>query len=92
MQAYMVEVFAERWEDCGILLANRATFSSKVEATKYITKEKRRRAKTTYRIELWQIETRRLTHDRLAELVVTEDIWNYLIHRKEQVLFHEKRT
>lgn len=88
MNVYLVETFTERFPDCGLLLGGRAVFSQKAEAKKFITAQKRRLSKEKYRIELWPISTRRLNNDRLAELIVTEDIWTFLINRKEKLEEH----
>lgn len=90
MNAYLVETFTEKFSNCGLLLGARSVFTSKADAKKFITAEKRRLSKKDYRIELWAISTRRLTADRLAELIITEDIWTFLINRKEKIEEHEK--
>lgn len=90
MKAYLVEIFDERWPGCGFLLADRCLFSNAVEAKKYITTAKRKRKDKPFRVELWKISTRRLAFERLAELVITEDIWNYLIHREERLMEYKR--
>ena len=89
MKAYLVETYTELFAHCGLLLGGRAIFTSKTAAKKYITAQKRRYSKTKYRLELWTIATRRLNVDRLAELIITEDIWCYLINRKEMIEEHK---
>ena len=91
MKAYLVETFTEQFQDCGLLLGSRAVFTQKTAAKKAITAQKRRLSKKKYRIELWEISTRRLNADRLAELVVTEDIWTYLINREELLEKHHDK-
>ena len=88
MKGYLVETFTERFKDCGLLLGQRSFFTNRTKAKKFITAEKRRLSKQPYRIELWDVRTRRLNADRLAELLITEDIWVYLIHRKEKLEEH----
>ena len=90
MKEYLVETFTERFPGCGLLLGSRSVFTQKVQAKKFITAQKKRLAKEKYRVELWEITTRRLNADRLAELVVTEDIWTFLINRTKQLEEHEK--
>jgi hypothetical protein len=89
MKAYLVETFTEIFPNCGLVLGSRALFSAKAAAKKAITTEKRRLSTKPYRIELWAISTRRLNADRLAELVVTEDIWIYFINREEKMEEHK---
>ena len=89
MKAYLVETFTEQFRDCGLLLGSRAVFTDKAKAKKAITAQKKRLSKEKYRIELWEIATRRLNAERLAELVVTEDIWTFLINRKQKVEQHD---
>lgn len=89
MNAYLVETFTERFKDCGFLLGSRSVFTNKAKAKKFITAQKRRLSKENYKIELWEISTRRLNADRLAELIVTEDIWTFLINRKERIEKHD---
>lgn len=89
MKVYLIETFTERFPDCGLLLGGRAVFTQKTEAKKFITAQKRRLTKERYRIELWAVSTRRLNADRLAELLVTEDIWTFLINREEQLEEHK---
>lgn len=89
MKAYLVETFTEQFKDCGLLLGSRSVFTDKTKAKKFITAQKKRLSKEKYRIELWSISTRRLNADRLAELVVTEDIWTFLIHREQKVEEHD---
>lgn len=91
MKAYLVEVFTEQFPNCGLLLGHRAVFTDKIKAKKYVTAQKRKRSKEPYRIELWAIKTRKLNLDRLAELIITEDIWCYLIHREKKLELHKPK-
>lgn len=90
MKAYLVETFIEKFKNCGLLLGSRSVFTQKTEAKKFITAQKRRLSKEPYRIELWGISTRRLNADRLAELIVTEDIWTFFINREDKIEEHIK--
>jgi hypothetical protein len=85
MKVYLVETFTEKFKNCGLLLGGRMVFTQKAKAKKFITAEKRRYSKEQYRIEFWEVATRRLNANRLAELIVTEDIWCYFINRKELI-------
>jgi hypothetical protein len=89
MKAYLVETYTELFHNCGLLLGGRAVFTNKTAAKKHITAQKGIYFGTKYRFELWVISTRRLNADRLAELIITEDIWCYLINRKEMIEEHK---
>ena len=90
MKTYLVETFTERFQNCGLLLGGRAVFKSQKDAKKFITTQKRRYSGEKYAIEYWEISTRRLNADRLAELLITEDIWTYLINRNRLINRWEK--
>jgi hypothetical protein len=85
VKAYLVETFAETLKNCGLLLANRAVFSDRTAANKFVRHEKRRLKEQPHRIELWLIRTQELNHERLGELLATEDIWIYLVQRVEKL-------
>ena len=90
MKMYLVEVYTERFQNCGLLLKGRSVFKAQKDAKKFITAQKRLYSEEKYRIEFWEISTRRLNAERLAELVVTEDIWAYLIKRNKLIEEWEK--
>ena len=90
MKGYLVETFNERLKNCGLLLGQRSFFTARIDAKKFIVAEKRRLSDQPYRLELWEIETRDLNAERLAELIILEDIWVYLVNRKEKLEEHKK--